>query len=591
MLRHDLVPTPLILPTERGQLPTLPTRPPRRFATLASLYHLARLGYLLLTMKIRHVDVAVRARRVREFLEQRAGIWVKVGQVLATRRDAFAPDYCTELEKLQDRMSTFPADESLRIIEEDLGVPIGAIFSQFDKTPVAAASVSQIHRAWLRERDCWVAVKVRRPYIAEIFRRDVALIRRLVSVLGLFGQGRHAGWREMIDELERMLLEETDLRIEAGSIHTMRRTVRNHASVYVPMVFAKYCSERVLVMEWISGVVMSDFLKVQAADRERAEEWLKANGINPKRVARTVFTTVYRQIHEDNIFHADLHPGNLMLLREGKVALIDFGSVGSLPAEFLRRLMLYNQLLAECEYNRATAVLLSMSAPLPPTDIDRLIHELVQIQKLSRKIMASPAFTYEERARLDLVGQQTRVMNKYKVPVSWEFLRMTRTHTAMEISLRSLDPDINYTQLSRRIQNRRARREQESAQARTAGDARDTLQYFCDLVRRADEEAVARGDLYRMVRVRDRSPWQEVVHTLRRTLNAVTAACALVLLAQRHAQVLPAALGRWLASPLHGLESLFADVPRPTPLGWVATAALLLWLHLNLRRVERPMIG
>ena len=407
-----------------------------------------KISSLLLSIRGRPSEVVERARQVCAFIESRGGIWVKLGQLLSTRRDAFPAEFCDELEGLQDRVRGFTVEQARRTIEEDLKRPIESVFSEFIERPIAAASVGQVHRARLVDNDMWVAVKVQRPYIEDAFKRDLRLVRFLMTILNRFEfSNRSCAWMEMYEELDRMLTEELEFRIEAGSLARMYRSLKAHKTIYSPKPFIRFCTRRVLVMEWIQGVTMSEYLKLALADPHRVDRWREENKIKPVPGGRNLYLSVQRQFYEDNLFHADLHPGNIMLLKNNRIAMIDFGSVGKLEEKFRLRVLLYNRLLQEGELGKAMLVLLSMSGPLPPINVQDLVARLVRNQQRFLMIASSAAFSQRERSDNEATQEQARILGEFNIPINWDFLRITRTMSALQISILSLDPKCNYFKL------------------------------------------------------------------------------------------------------------------------------------------------
>jgi ubiquinone biosynthesis protein len=586
MLRKDDLPTPLV---DRSQTPlqTVEARAPGVFQIGASLVNVVTFLMTVLTIRFRVRDPQERAARIRSLVEFHGGIWVKVGQILATRRDILSAELCSELERLQDRVAGFPAVQSREVIEDELKEPIEDLFADFIAEPVAAASVSQIHRARLRDENTWVAVKVRRPHIEGLFRRDLALIRFVCRALEWAGVLHHMRWTEMYEHLQSMLLEETDLRIEAGSIAQMRQSLKDHINIYVPYVHMRYCTEKVLVMEWIDGVVFSDYLAVLADDPERIRAWLRENEVEPRRVAKNVFLSVHRQIYEDNLFHGDLHPGNLMFLRRNMVALIDFGAVSSVSTEFLSRLKYFHQLLLEGKLERAMAVMLSMSSPLPRVNVDELIRKLVQHHLNYAKVTGSRAFSAEEKSQHEFAGAQARILNEYRVPVCWDFLRITRTVAALEISLRSLDPTIDYSRLTALYLRRKQRRERARRGARFEEDLGDLF----ELVKLGHDwmyqEILARHGAQRLVRVEPPIGLAEIatrsIRLLRRAFLLAFVACALASLTSIAVNV--------PLSPVPVIERGIAGLRTLVFGQWFGWALVFLILYYLLGRVLRQLRG
>jgi ubiquinone biosynthesis protein len=381
---------------------------------------------------------------LRGLFESLGGLWIKLGQLIAMRRDLLPSDFCSELGRLQDRAKGFPGELARRIAEEDLGFPLETVFERFEERPFAAASIGQLHRARLRDGGAWVAVKVQRPHIRVTVDRDLALVRLVCRALHFLHIKRSLHWRELIHELTEAIQEELDYRLEATSIARMRRTLRRHG-VYVPRVFKHLCASRVLTMEFVRGVLMSDFIAMREKDPAAADRWLAANQIDAERVGRRLHVSLMRQIMEDNLFHGDLHPGNIILLRRSRVALIDFGSIGTLEArlrEFYRRLL---RSLSDIDFEK-TADMVTLIAPAAEDSVDweRGRRNAAGALRQAELRAWAPNLTYSERsmtrALLDLVRSQAEL----NVPMGWSFMRIDRAHVTLDASLMYLVPNVSY---------------------------------------------------------------------------------------------------------------------------------------------------
>jgi len=268
--------------------------------------------------------------RLRRTLEQSEGVFIKLGQLLSTRPDVVPPAVIAQLASLQDAAPPEDTAAIATLLVEELGAEPSAVFAEFDERPIAAASIAQVHRARLKSGE-QVVVKIQRPNIRPVVERDLDIMRRLAGSLD-----RRAAWARRIgavalaDGFAQAITEELDFRIEAGNIEAVRAAAGG-AAVDVPRVFRELSTRRVLVIEWLDGVSIRE-----------AGQRLDELSVNGRDLARQLLLFMLRQIMLDGVFHADPHPGNVMVLRDGRPALIDFGSVGRLDAaqqSALRRLL------------------------------------------------------------------------------------------------------------------------------------------------------------------------------------------------------------------------------------------------------------
>ncbi|MDQ5908361.1 MAG: ubiquinone biosynthesis protein [Pseudomonadota bacterium] len=446
MLKAKLIPAPLIEHHEREPL-TIENRPqPSRFRSSRVVWRFLHFWLTLQGLRLtRRYSLETRAERLRQLFEDLGGLWVKVGQLLSLRADILDPVMCRELSRLQYRAIGFPPETARAIIEADLGKPLGAVFSEFEMAPLAAASICQVHKAVLRYRDIPVVVKVQRPEAGESFKRDMALVRWLINRLIGFGVTPHMRWRDFLWELEQIMLEELDYRYEAAHLRRMRASLRRH-QVYVPKAYVDHCTPRILVMEFVPGVLMSDYISVSQHDPTRLMTWEKANNVNPEKVAKRLFCSTLRQLLEDNLFHADLHPGNILLLKNSRVALIDLGTVGTVEQEFLRTYRLSLSALVARDFARAADYTLHY-APEAPTNVLRLREDLIRCYRLWEAKTHLRNLDYHQKSLGSAGTESGQVLMAYKVPVNWALLKISRTMTTLDASLSYLMPSASYTRL------------------------------------------------------------------------------------------------------------------------------------------------
>ncbi len=259
-----------------------------------------------------------RGERLRLALEDLGPIFVKFGQVLSTRRDLIPLDIADELAKLQDRVPPFPVEQVYRTLERTYRLPVDQVFEHFDPIATASASVAQVHFAVLpggRE----VAVKVLRPGIASVIVEDIALLNVAANLIEkLWADGRRLKPREVVAEFERHLKDELDLMREAANASQLRRNFENSALLLVPEIFWDFCGTEVMVMERMIGTPISQ------VDR------LRAQGIDVPKLARAGVEIFFTQVFRDGFFHADMHPGNILVASDGRYIALDFGIMGTL---------------------------------------------------------------------------------------------------------------------------------------------------------------------------------------------------------------------------------------------------------------------
>jgi ubiquinone biosynthesis protein len=261
---------------------------------------------------------ASRAVRLRLALEELGPIFVKFGQMLSTRRDILPADLADELAKLQDQVPPFASHYVRDTLERTYGRPVEAVFASFEFTPVASASVAQVHLAVLPDgRE--VAVKILRPGITDVITHDMALLDDGASLMQtLWREGKRLKPHEVVREFAKHLEDELDLMREASNASQLRRNFETSPLLLVPEIHWDFCSTEVMVMERMRGMPVSHVAA------------LRAQGVDIPSLARAGVEIFFTQVFRDGFFHADMHPGNIMVDAEGRYIALDFGIMGTL---------------------------------------------------------------------------------------------------------------------------------------------------------------------------------------------------------------------------------------------------------------------
>ncbi len=267
-----------------------------------------------------------RGERIRMALEDLGPIFVKFGQILSTRRDLLPDDLAEELAKLQDQVPPFEGEQAVTIIEQSFKQPIDEIFADFNRTPLASASIAQVHTATMHDGREMV-VKVVRPNIERVIRRDLALLYVIAAKIERYwADGKRLRPVEVVHEFEKNIIDELDLLREAANASQLRRNFKDSPVLYVPEVDWDHCRKKVMVMERIHGMPVTNMTELQAMD------------IDFKRLAEMGVEIFFTQVFRDNFFHADMHPGNIFVSNTGQYIAIDFGIMGTLNPEDQRYL-------------------------------------------------------------------------------------------------------------------------------------------------------------------------------------------------------------------------------------------------------------
>ena len=269
----------------------------------------------------RQVFETTRWERVRLIIEELGPTFIKLAQAMSNRADLLPQALIDEFEKLQSNVPPFDVALARQIIEEELGLPITEVFSEFDNVTLGSASIGQVHRARLLTGE-EVVVKVQRPGVRDKVRSDLALLRELVRLTAGFLQKQGlSNPQDVVDAFERSMSKELDYTAEARSMEQFRKLYADYTTFYIPKPFRELSTERILVIEFVSGCKITDKPQLLAWD------------LSPATVAENGMDIYLTQIFEFGIFHADPHPGNVLVQPDGTIVLIDFGMVGRLTKQ------------------------------------------------------------------------------------------------------------------------------------------------------------------------------------------------------------------------------------------------------------------
>jgi ubiquinone biosynthesis protein len=370
-----------------------------------------------------------RGARLRLALNELGPIWVKAGQVLSTRRDLIPEDVADELSQLQDQVPPFPGAEARTIVEESLGEPIARLYASFDETPLASASIAQVHAARLPDQR-EVVVKVLRPNVAQNIRRNLELLDALSRLVERWHpQADKIRPRDMFDEVAKTLHNELNLQHEGANASLLRRNFESSDDLYVPEVFWTHTGEKVLTMERVHGIPADDIVALDKA------------GIDRRKLAAKGVRLFYEQVFRDNFFHADAHPGNIWVdparTREPRFIALDFGIMGSLPDE--DQYWLAENFIAMFERNYRRIAELHLAAGWMPR------HIRVDELEAAIRTVCEPYFTrpLSEISLAEVVVKLFGTARKFELTLQPQLILLQKTLLNIEGLGRQLDPDID----------------------------------------------------------------------------------------------------------------------------------------------------
>lgn len=362
------------------------------------------------------------AERIRRAVEDLGPTFVKFGQILSLRPDLLPGEVIVELRKLQDKVAPVDFAAVRQVVEEDLGRPLDEVFFSFEETPLAAASLSQVHRALLAGDRTAVAVKVQRPGARRIISNDLDILEAIASQLDQrLAEARLYDLPKMVRELRRSLLSELDFRREARNQRIGRANLADQAGICVPQVYEDYSSQRVLTMELIQGVRLGDL--GPEADRPR--------------LARRGLKATIKQILADGFFHADPHPGNILFLDDGVICLLDWGMIGRLSRESRFQLTDLISAIINQDSEKLVDVLLGFVGAEGTVDRRRLQTEILDILD---SYLSLPLGQIDiGRLLLEMTG----LLREYRLKLPGDLAIMIKALITAEGTARQLDPDLD----------------------------------------------------------------------------------------------------------------------------------------------------
>jgi ubiquinone biosynthesis protein len=368
---------------------------------------------------------------VREILEELGPTFVKLGQILSTRPDVVPEPYIAELSKLQDTAPTVAFSEIRAVIESEFGVALEELYLEFQVEPLAAASLAQVHRAKLLDGTP-VIVKVQRPNIRDMVETDLEIMyKRAQFVEQHWERARTYGVLDVVDEFAITIREELDYTREARNTDRLRELVSDERNMLVPHVYWHLTTGKVLTLQAIDGVKITDVVPNPIP------------GVDPRELSKRFASSFLEQVFVDGFFHADPHPGNVLVTREGEIALVDCGQVGRLDPEnrvgAVRMLMAFEQQDARILADE----ILNLGISQEDVDVRRFT---VDLGKVLRSYYNAPARAVNMG---QLLGRVLNVSARHKIRLPVSFAVLGKVFTDVEGICRQLDPDFNFTEVAR----------------------------------------------------------------------------------------------------------------------------------------------
>lgn len=369
-------------------------------------------------------------KAVKAFIEL-GPAYIKLGQLLSVRPDFLPQPYIEEFSKLQDEVPPAPFEEARKIIEEDIG-PIESSFDSFHPEAVTGASLGQVYTAVYKGNE--VMVKVNRPRVRESVELDIKVMKKFVPIVGRFiDKSLRFSLESIIEQFAETVQEEVSYKNEAENLESIRRALKSDKSVLIPRYFPEVSSDRVLVLERIEGIKVSDIISLDKA------------GVDRKRLARRISRLFFKMLLSQEIFHADPHPGNIAVTYDGKIILYDFGMAGKLDEETRLKLVQFYVALSRADSRRIVELMLDLGI-LEPTANRYVIQsgvELALAEMKGKKVEKS-----EVKALME-VANRTIFQFPFKLPKN--LVLYMRMLSILEGVALNLDPEFRFIQILGRL--------------------------------------------------------------------------------------------------------------------------------------------
>ena len=357
--------------------------------------------------------------------------FIKVGQLFSTRADIFPSEYVEELAKLQDKVPAFSYEQVETIIEQELGKKIPELYQSFEPIPLAAASLGQVHKAVLHSGEA-VVVKVQRPGLKKLFEIDLQILKGITRYFQNHPKwGRGRDWLGIYEECCRILWEEIDYLNEGRNADTFRRNFRTYEWVKVPRVYWRYTSSRVLTLEYVPGIKISQYEAIEAA------------GLDRKVIARQGAEAYLHQLLNNGFFHADPHPGNIAVSPNGALIFYDFGMMGRIKTNVREGLMQTLFGIASKDGDRVVKSLVDLGALAPTEDMGPVRRS---VQYMLDHFMDQP-FENQSVAAISDDLYEIAYDQPFRFPATFTFVM--RAFSTLEGVGKGLDPEFNFMEVAK----------------------------------------------------------------------------------------------------------------------------------------------
>ena len=365
--------------------------------------------------------------RLRKAMEELGGAYVKLGQLLSLRPDLVPQEYCDEFSKLLDKMPSFKYEQARKIIEEELGKPINKIFKSFDKKPIGSASIAQVHRAKLHNGKN-VVVKIQRPNVKDQFDADIQIMYYLAHKIDKYFKESTVSPLQIVKEFERYTKDELNFLIEASNIEEFYDIFKKTTKFVVPKVYMGYTTNKIIVMDYVNGAKLSDI-------EDKLSKKVK------KEIIKNISDAVFKQVLDKGLFHADLHPGNILILPGRRIAILDFGIIGRIDKELKRQIIDMIIALVSSDSKEVYKILLRVGMPTEQTNLEKFeldIDDIIRHWNPASKIKAT-----------QMLHKLFNVCVKNHIRMPADLILLAKALVTAEGTCIHLDPNFNFVEYAK----------------------------------------------------------------------------------------------------------------------------------------------
>ncbi len=366
-----------------------------------------------------------RYERMRMAIEELGPTFIKFGQILSNRPDLLPIELINELEKLQDAVPSFATQNVKTIIEADLGAPVEKLFASFSEQPLASASIAQVHEARLKTGE-HVVVKVQRPDIAAVIDTDLEILAELAEIAeNNFSNLARLEPVEIVKALNKSMNRELNFLLETNNIIRFQEIFKDEPLVYTPVVYTKFSTRRVITMEYVSGIKINQVQK------------LRDNGVNLHELAKKGLFLYFEQIFKHGFFHADPHPGNVLIMPDGKICLIDFGMMGTLNRQDKDAFKDLIVAITKGNFSKLVNAIERLTKHKKVANKEELEYDINIL------LDEFPPYTIDERNMTEVVDRLQYIIYKHKLSFPNDFFLLLRTLVILDGISNILDPEFN----------------------------------------------------------------------------------------------------------------------------------------------------